>query len=69
MAWTVPSSSDDTVVTRTGGSPDAKGGASGSFTAAKAGNADLTATENPNCHPQRCMMPSRLWVVHIVVTG
>jgi hypothetical protein len=68
MAWTVPSSSDGTVVTRTGGSPDAKGGASGSFTATKGGGADLTATENPNCRPQ-CMMPSRLWVVHIIVTG
>jgi hypothetical protein len=68
MAWTGPSSSDETVVTRTGGSPDAKGGASGSFNAARGGNADLTATENPNCRPQ-CMMPSRLWLVHIVVTG
>jgi hypothetical protein len=68
MTWTVPHSSDGTIVTQTGGGQDGKGSASGSFGAAQAGKADLSATQDPNCRPQ-CMMPSRLWVVHIVVVA
>ncbi|MGH7749619.1 MAG: hypothetical protein ACREQ5_33360, partial [Candidatus Dormibacteria bacterium] len=66
MTWTAPHSSDSSIVAQTGGGQDGRGGAEGGFRAARAGRADLSATENPNCRPQ-CMMPSRLWVVHIIV--
>jgi hypothetical protein len=66
MTWTVPRSSHGTIVTQIGGGQDGKGGAAAGFRASRNGKADLSATQDPNCRPQ-CMMPSRLWVVHIVV--
>jgi len=64
--WTEPSSSNQAVLQRTGGSTGAT--ASAAFVARSTGKATVSAIDNPNCYPQ-CLPPSRLFEVGVSVVG
>ena len=70
--WDPPTSSDEAVLTRrtsTGGYPTDTP-ADAVFEALKPGTADLAAQTDAACfHTEpRCLMPTRLWQVHVVVS-
>lgn len=70
--WTPPMSSDENVLRRTGAaSGTADGGTWASFSAQSAGHADVSSTGDPPCRQASppCMVPSRLFQVHVTVVG
>lgn len=65
--WTEPDTSNAGVVRRSSGSTGADGSATATFDAVSPGSADLSAVDNPDCLPQGCRPPSRLWRVTVTV--
>lgn len=65
--WTEPDTSNAGVLRRSSGSTGADGSATATFDAVSPGSADLSAVDNPDCLPQGCRPPSRLWRVTVTV--
>jgi hypothetical protein len=70
MSWSEPQSSDQQVLPRLSASQASDGSAQGRFRAVAKGQADVSATQSAPCATStpRCMVPSRLWRVTIVVS-
>ncbi len=70
-SWSAPLSGDEHIVATTSSETGGGGSASGSFTAAGIGTTTVSATNDPNCGRSvpRCMLPSALWQVTVIVTA
>jgi hypothetical protein len=66
--WSVPRSSDTSVLLPVSGHPQPNGRADGRFGAVGGGMATLTASDSPRCAPM-CKIASRMWSVTVNVAG
>ena len=67
FTWSIPATSDTAVVKPTAGIAGGDGSATADFTAVGAGQATLSAVDNPKCFPVCALPPAGGWRVTIIV--